>query len=91
MFKKIKESRVVHTVLYGENRFRLLSAAQEAGYSSFSLCTDFEMAVKLADHTAKSGQNVLLSPASSSFDEFSGYEERGDAFARMVKGGNEGA
>lgn len=91
LFKKIKESRVVHTVLYGENRFRLLSAAQEAGYSSFSLCTDFEMAVKLADHTAKSGQNVLLSPASSSFDEFSGYEERGDAFARMVKGGNEGA
>ncbi len=86
LFKKIKESRVVHTVLYGENRFRLLAAAQEAGYTSFSLCTDFEMAVKLADHAAKPGQNVLLSPASSSFDEFSGYEERGDAFARMVSG-----
>lgn len=86
LFRKIKESRVVHTVLYGENRFRLLAAAQEAGYNSFSLCDDFEMAVKLADHTAKSGQNVLLSPASASFDEFSGYEERGDAFARMVKG-----
>lgn len=89
LFKKIKESRVVHTVLYGENRFRLLSAAQEAGYTSFSLCSDFEMAVKLADHTAKPGQNVLLSPASSSFDEFSGFEERGDAFARLVKGGDE--
>lgn len=86
LFKKLRESRVVHAVLYGENRFRLLAAAQEAGFNSISLCADFEMAVKLADHTAKSGQNVLLSPASSSFDEFSGYEERGDAFARIVKG-----
>ena len=42
------------------------------------------MAVRLADHIAIAGQNVLLSPASSSFDEFSGYEERGDAFARLV-------
>ena len=85
LFKKLKDSRVVHAVLYGENRFRLLAAAEEAGYNSFSLCSDFEMAVKIADHVAHAGQNVLLSPASSSFDEFSGYEERGDAFARLVK------
>ena len=84
LFKKLKESRVVHAVLYGENRFRLLSAAQEAGFTDYSLCPDFEMAVRLADHIAIAGQNVLLSPASSSFDEFSGYEERGDAFARLV-------
>ena len=84
LFKKLKESRVVHAVLYGENRFRLLSAAQEAGFTDYSLCPDFEMAVRLADHIAVAGQNVLLSPASSSFDEFSGYEERGDAFARLV-------
>ena len=86
LFRKLKESRVVHAVLYGENRFRLLSAAQEAGFAEISLCTDFEMAVKIAEHTAKAGQNVLLSPASSSFDEFSGYEERGDRFASMVRG-----
>ena len=89
LFKKLKESRVVHAVLYGENRFRLLAGAQEAGFGSFSLCADFAMAVKIADHVAKSGQNVLLSPASSSFDEFSGYEERGDRFAEMVKGADE--
>lgn len=86
LFKKLKESYVVHAVLYGENRMRLLSAAQEAGFANFSLCTDFDVAVSIADHVAKSGQNVLLSPASSSFDQFSGYEERGDAFARLVKG-----
>lgn len=87
LFKKLKESYVVHAVLYGENRMRLLSAAQEAGFANFSLCTDFDVAVSIADHVAKSGQNVLLSPASSSFDQFSGYEERGDAFSRLVKGG----
>lgn len=87
LFRKLKDSRVVHAVLYGENRYRLLSAAQEAGFTDFSLCPDFETAVHIAERAAKPGQNVLLSPASSSFDEFSGYEERGDAFARIVSGG----
>ena len=34
---------------------------------------------------AETGQTVLLSPASASFDEFVGYEERGDKFAEIVK------
>ena len=34
---------------------------------------------------AKPGQCVLLSPASSSFDAFSGYEERGEKFEEIVK------
>ena len=86
LFRKLKDSRVVHAVLYGENRYRLLAAAQEEGFENFSLCSDFETAVRVADREARPGQNVLLSPASSSFDEFSGYEERGDAFARIVSG-----
>ena len=64
----------------------VIAAAQEAGFENFSLCSDFETAVRVADREARPGQNVLLSPASSSFDEFSGYEERGDAFARIVSG-----
>ena len=66
---------------------RLLAAAQEAGFADISLCADFDMAVKIADSVAHAGQNVLLSPASSSFDQFSGYEERGDRFAELVKCG----
>ena len=34
---------------------------------------------------ATRGQTVLLSPASASFDEFAGYEERGDAFVQIVR------
>ena len=68
LFSSMKESKVVHAVLYGENRFKLLNAAIKAGFSDFSLCAEFRPAVRLAQFIAKPGQNVLLSPASSSFD-----------------------
>lgn len=89
LFTSIKESKVVHAVLYGENRFKLLNAAIKAGFVSFSLCAEFETAVHLARFISKSGQCVLLSPASSSFDSFANYEERGDAFKQLVEGFDE--
>ena len=89
LFSELKDSNVVHAILYGENRFKLLNAAIRAGYISFSLCSEFDTAVRLSGFIAKSGQNVLLSPASSSFDSFSNYEERGDAFKSLVEGMNE--
>ena len=33
----------------------------------------------------KTGQVVLLSPASASFDEFSSYKERGEKFLSYIK------
>lgn len=89
LFVELKDSNVIHAVFYGENRFKLLNAAVKTGYISFSLCSEFEAAVRLSSFIAKSGQNVLLSPASSSFDSFSNYEERGDAFKNLVEGMNE--
>ena len=89
LFQFIKDSNVIHAVLYGENRFKLLNAAIKSGFVNFSLCAEFDTAVRLARFIAKSGQNVLLSPASSSFDGFANYEERGDAFKKLVEGLNE--
>lgn len=77
---------MVHAVIYGENRFKMMDCASAAGFFSFSLCADFSTAVRLATFIAKTGQSVLLSPASASFDEFAGYEERGDAFIKLVEG-----
>ena len=50
-----------------------------------NVCRKMEEAVILAHNYAQRGQCVLLSPASSSFDEFKNYEERGDSFARLVQ------
>ena len=86
LFAGLRGSRVVCCVLYGENRFRLLDAAVRAGEPRIALVPKFDLAVRVAAMTAKAGQAVLLSPASSSFDEFSGYEERGDRFAAIVRG-----
>ena len=86
LFAGLRGSRVVHCVLYGENRFRLLDAAVRAGEPRITLVPKFDLAVRVAAMTARPGQAVLLSPASSSFDEFSGYEERGDRFASIVRG-----
>lgn len=44
-----------------------------------------EEAVAEARKLAKSGDTILFSPGTSSFDMFSGYEQRGDYFRRIVK------
>ena len=89
LFESLKNTRVVHAIIYGENRMKMLSAAVKSGFVSFSLCPEFYTALQLSLYVAKPGQCVLLSPASSSFDSFSNYEERGDAFKKFVDGINE--
>ena len=86
LFSTIVRSKIVHAVLYGENRYALLKSAREVGFSSITLCDSFSFAVRVATMKAKSGQTVLLSPASASFDEFANYEERGDKFVEIVCG-----
>lgn len=44
----------------------------------------YEEAVNTARENAKSGDTVLLSPASTSFDRFKNFEERGNLFKKIV-------
>lgn len=85
LFDAIKSSGVVHAVLYGENAFRILNAALKKGFTAVTLCKPFDVAVRVAYLTAKPGQNVLLSPASASFDGFRNYEERGERFCELLQ------
>jgi len=47
-------------------------------------CNNMEEAVKFAKQEAASGDVVLLSPASASFDAFKNFEERGNKFKEIV-------
>ena len=60
-------------------------AAMEEGFTSVTLCRPFDVAVRVACLTARPGQNVLLSPASASYDAFRSFEERGERFASLVR------
>ncbi len=85
LFEKIKNSQVKSVVLTGESAPRLYETAAKAGYENAFVASDFEIAVRLAALIAKSGDAVLLSPACSSYDRFSSFEERGDEFIRIVE------
>lgn len=45
---------------------------------------DLAQALNEANKVAESGDTVLLSPTTSSFDQYSGFEERGEHFKKLV-------
>ncbi|MBQ7235708.1 MAG: UDP-N-acetylmuramoyl-L-alanine--D-glutamate ligase, partial [Clostridia bacterium] len=85
LFDAIKFSPVKHTVLTGASRFNMLDCAGRKGLSDITVTADFNFAVKIAALFASEGDCVLLSPACASYDSFSSFEERGDAFIKAVE------
>ena len=61
-----------------------LAAALDAAGRAYSRDGDLAHALAHAHADAQPGDIVLLSPAAASFDQFSDFEERGDAFRRLV-------
>ena len=49
------------------------------------VCGDIETAVARAADAAGEGETVLLSPGCASFDQFAGFEERGERFTQAVQ------
>ncbi len=84
LFVRCKQLGVSKIVLYGETRYKMLKSAEFAEADNVCVATNLSSAVGLAYAEAQAGQCVLLSPACSSFDEFSGFEERGERFTELV-------
>ncbi len=76
-------------ILTGETAQKIKTAVLGApGYDASALpvveCPDLKTAVDEAKRLARSGDVVILSPASASFDQFKNFMERGNAFKRFV-------
>lgn len=52
---------------------------------AFNICDTLDDAFKACTEHTQPGDIVLLSPGCASYDMFANYEERGDAFKRLVK------
>lgn len=70
--------------LIGADAERIAGAL--AGAVRLELCGTLEVAVARARAAAAPGEVVLLAPACASFDQFSGFAERGDRFASLARG-----
>ena len=72
-------------VLTGEISNILESTFKKLGFQNFEVQKKFANAVKRASELSNTGDCVLLSPATASFDEFTCFEQRGDCFIKIVK------
>jgi UDP-N-acetylmuramoylalanine--D-glutamate ligase len=74
-------SHISSLICFGAAKDRF---AKDMHHPSTYVVEHLEDAVLCAHQIAKDGDIVLLSPSTSSFDEFSGYEERGRVFKQIV-------
>jgi UDP-N-acetylmuramoylalanine--D-glutamate ligase len=63
---------------------RAMDVALELAGVDHELSGDLETAVRSAAKNARPGEVVLLAPACASYDQFHDFEERGEAFKRLV-------
>ncbi len=71
---------------YGRDGKRLVARLQDLlPQTNFTTSMTLEEAFLQATQHAQDGETVLLSPLCASYDQFSGFEARGEAFRELVK------
>ena len=82
-FGKLVASKASHILLLGEGAQVVAEAINCPEKTSF--VETMEAAVIAASELAQDGDCILLSPACASFDQFEGYEDRGEQFRSAVE------
>ncbi len=77
-----RADNVKHVVAMGEASVDLVAAVGSRGRAT--VATSMSDAIQAAAAVAMSGDTVLLAPGCASFDMFSSYRARGEAFAEAV-------
>lgn len=75
--------RVAHLILIGQARESI--RAQIGAAAPITMAEDLQAAVEAARKVAPKGGVVLLAPGCASFDQYSGFEARGDHFRHLVQ------
>jgi len=83
--KAIGESSVKKIIPIGLTGRRIIEAIGESNIDIIGEIQPFESAISIAKKSASTGDVVLLSPASASFDRFKNYKERGNNFRNLVE------
>ena len=80
----LAEQKCKEVIFFGDARERF---QKEIPFKKLKpkLVETMEDAIRLAASKAKPGQIVLLSPACASFDAYKSFEDRGEAFRRVVE------
>lgn len=76
--------KVKFAVLCGATSEKIASVLDSVGFTDYCFASDFECAVMTAKSKASNGDNVVLTPASASFDMFKNFAERGNRFKNIV-------
>lgn len=78
------KNKVKYAVLCGATAKKIADVLSSVGYDNYITVSDFNDAVVTASEKACSGDNVVLTPASASFDMFRNFAERGNCFKNIV-------
>lgn len=83
LFKSFN-GKVKACILVGDTKYKFEQVAKENGFLNNFIVDNYIDVIKKALEIAKANDNVLLSPASASWDMFKSYEQRGDLFKKLV-------
>lgn len=76
--------KVKAVIAFGETRERFIEFARSCGVSNVHTVDSMDEAVQMAYATSTIGDQILLSPACASWDQYESFEKRGDAFIEAI-------